>query len=687
MIVLGIKKEYIEQSVETIMRINPSLIREDVERIVTRKVKERLSNPTVTMDNNVTGANEKIKLTDLCSWIDKKKPVVSGNATFYMQPDVLQSPTSNMLRSMKKGRKAVKKEMFKYKNTDDEYRRLDLNQGNLKVVMNAEYGASGAPSAAFYTKYSPAATTLMAQSIITTMAAFFEGYIGDNQKFFHLNECFDWMNTILKKDQEVPKWIVIPTCEEVLMRVRLHFYTYSIEYDPALKNYLKNCTSEELVYLYYANNMKSFIRNHTKVQALIKNALMSLPLYEASEKDIPMAYQDRFPNVDKYNKWVAEEMFLNPYNVPDVIKKTMKELTGLITQFCFVEYLTPDSIMKLNNHRRNTVLLVDTDSNVIHADIFVKFVLNELFPDETFSRSRLYNDMICVSMLANIIDGCVVNILDFYGRMHNMNEDARKELTMKNEFMFRIFFLMLKKKRYGASVALREGNIMVPFKLEIKGVDFIKAGVTEDVTKRFTKIIKENLLFTDELKLHELMNEIKKFEREIYADLRSGGVKYLKPQAFKGEGAYKEKYDKDTGRTISGAWALPVFRAATVWNELNPLDKIYSLERVKIIKLIVTCPADIECIKSKYPDAYKLINDKIFNSNNPDIKKAGLKVIAIPSTLQKMPDWIIELIDYDVTISDVISSFRSVLDALKIEGINVKTPNGKANVISSLISI
>ena len=134
---VGIKKEYIEQSVETIMRINPSLIREDVERIVTRKVKERLSNPTVTMDNNVTGANEKIKLTDLCSWIDKKKPVVSGNATFYMQPDVLQSPTSNMLRSMKKGRKAVKKEMFKYKNTDDEYRRLDWNQGNLKVVMNA----------------------------------------------------------------------------------------------------------------------------------------------------------------------------------------------------------------------------------------------------------------------------------------------------------------------------------------------------------------------------------------------------------------------------------------------------------------------------------------------------------------------------------------------------------------------
>ena len=639
------------------------------------------------MDNNVTGANEKIKLTDLCNWIDNKKPVVSGNATFYMQPEVLQSPTSNMLRSMKKGRKIVKKEMFKYKPQDDEYRRLDLGQGNLKVVMNAEYGASGAPSAAFYTKYSPAATTLMAQSIITTMAAFFEGYVGDNQKFFHINECFDWMNTILKKKQDIPKWVVIPTYEETLLRIRLHFQMYDLENDYVLDNYLKNRTPEELVYLYYANNMKAFIRRHPRIQSLIKNCLISLPLYEASEKEIPPQYQGKFEDVDKYNDWVAGEMFLNPYNAPDIIKKDMKELTSLITQFCFVEYLTPDSIMKLNNHKRNTILLVDTDSNVINADIFVSLVLDELFPDETFSRTRLYNDMICVSMIANIIDGCVVSILDFYGRMHNMNEEARKELTMKNEFMFRVFFLMLKKKRYGASVALREGNIMVPFKLEIKGVDFIKAGVSEDVTKRFTRIIKEYLLFSDELKLHEMMREIKKFEREIYQDLRSGGVKYLKPQQYKSEGAYKQKYDKETGRTISGAWTLPVFRAATVWNELYPLQKIYSLDRVKIVKLIVTCPADIDDIKDKHPKEYEMIHDKIFNSKSPEISKAGLKVIAIPSTLPEIPKWIIPLIDYDVTISDVVSSFKSVLDALKIEGINVKTPNGKANVVSSLISI
>jgi hypothetical protein len=111
------------------------------------------------------------------------------------------------------------------------------------------------------------------------------------------------------------------------------------------------------------------------------------------------------------------------------------------------------------------------------------------------------------------------------------------------------------------------------------------------------------------------------------------------------------------------------------------------MDRVKVVKLVVSGSSDIERIKDKYPEEYKLIHDKIFNSRNPEIAKAGLKVIAIPSIVTEVPGWIVELIDYDVTISDVVSSFRSILDALKIEGVHVKTPNGKANIVSSLISI
>lgn len=679
---MSFKKKYINAAVETLMKMDPTLDPEIVKNIVIKNMKDKMTNPTIIMDNNVTKETINTNLVDLCHWIDTTEPVISGNATFYCQPEVLQSPTSNMLRSLKKERKAIKREMFQYKPSDDKYGMLDLEQSNTKVIMNAEYGGSGAPTAAFYTKYSPAATTLMAQSIITTMAAFFEGYVSDNMKFFHINECFDWLSVVNAKEDEIPKWVIAPTKDEVKERLYKRFYMYDLSDTVTIDTYIDNCNTKEIIYIYYANNMQEFIKRHSKIKSLIRNILFKLPLHEASETDIPTEFKDKFSEVGKYNDWVAKEMFMDPYTTPDIIKDDIIKLVDIVTQMCFVDYLTPDSIAKLNNRKRNTVLLVDTDSNILYADKFVTFILEEVFSNETFGRSRLYNEMICVTILATILDKSVCKTLDNYGRKHNAGDDARKEMTMKNEFLFRIFLLMLKKKRYAGSIVLREGHIMMPLKTEIKGLDFIKAGVSDHVTKIFTNMLEKHILFSNHLNLHELMSDIKAFEKEIYKDLKSGGTVYLKPQTFKGAGAYK--IDKNGN---SMAWRIQVFKAANAWNAIYPDDKIYSLDKVKMAKLAVTGLQDLDKIKDKYPEEYKLVRDNIFNSSNKDLAKAGLKVIAIPSNMSTIPDWIKELLDYTTIISDVCSSFRSVLDAFKLETIPIKTPNGKVNKTTSLIAL
>lgn len=674
---MSFKKAYIEQTRDIIMRLDPSLDTEAVEKAVASIVKEYMKDPTIIMDNNVTGDNFKTTLTGLCNWMEKQTPVISGNATFYCQPKALRSPTSNMLKALKLGRKSIKKEMFKLKPTSDEYQQKDLEQQNLKVIMNADYGGSGTPTAAFYTKYSPAATTLMAQSIITTMAAFFESFVGDNQKFFNINECYDWIVRVLSKTEEIPKWVRIPTWNEVARRIESHFITLNMDDIPILNRYIRSCSDKELVYLYYANNMKGFISENHKVAELIYNILTALPLYEAAEKETPDEFKNQFDSVDNYNKWVSEVMFLNPYNIPDVIKPFMDPLTKLMKQFVYVEYITPDSIAKLNNHRRNTVLLVDTDSNMINANIFVSFVQNEMFPGSTFNRSRMYNDMILVNVLAACLDGCVASLLDYYGRCHNMDEESRAELSMKNEFMFRRFFLMKTKKRYVASIVLREGNIMIPFKSEIKGMDFIKAAVSDNVENRFKGMIQKHILYSDRLELHELMIELKAFENEIYEDLKHGSTTYLKSQMLKDENAYSK--DK--------LWSLQVYKGSSVWNAIYPNNRIYALDRVSILKLIVTGPQDLDLIRDKYPNEAEIVMKNIFNSEDPNLRNAGLKIIAIPNSIKEIPEWLIPLIDYDVIVSDTIASFRSVLDALNIEDMNFKTPNNKANITSCLISI
>ena len=679
---MGIKKTYLERSVDIIMKIDPSLDKEKVTSIVASQLKMTLKDPSVYLENDIKKMKEVIKITEFCNWLDKKKPIISGNGTFYVQPEVLESPTRIMLRTMKRGRNSIKKEMFKalIQGDSDLYTRLNLDQGNKKVIMNAEYGGSGARSAAFYNKYTPSATTLMAQAIITTLAAFFEGILGDNQKFFHINELFDWLTHI--STEKVDEWISVPSSEEVKRRIKLKFFQFNLDYNESIDAYIDHCSENELIHIFYANNMKELFRRNKKISSLLKDILINLPLYQVAQDGIiPAEFKDKFSSDKEYNQWVSSEMFMNPYSPPVFIKDKIDKLTKYFMKYCYVEYLTPDSIIKLNNHMRNTVLLVDTDSNVINSNIFVQFVLDELFQTETFGRERIYNDIICINILAYMLQQGVSSILEYYSKRHNINEESRVELSMKNEFMFRRLFLMDKKKRYICSIVLKEGNILIPFKTDIKGMDFIKAGVTDEVTERFTKILEDRVLFPEELQLKELNRDLKDFIKEIYSDLREGGTRFLKPQSYKPEEAYKQEGG------VNFAWRLPVFRAVNVWNLLYPDKKVYSLDRVKIIKLIVTKKEDLDIIKEEHKEDYEKIINLIFKSNNPEIVKAGMKVIAIPNNLKEIPSWILPLIDYENIVSDVLNSFRSILNAFRIEQPEVKTPNGKAKLLTGLISI
>ena len=45
---------------------------EDIKQVVTRMVKQRMKDPTIIMDNNVTGDGATITLTEMCNWIEKR---------------------------------------------------------------------------------------------------------------------------------------------------------------------------------------------------------------------------------------------------------------------------------------------------------------------------------------------------------------------------------------------------------------------------------------------------------------------------------------------------------------------------------------------------------------------------------------------------------------------------------------
>ena len=196
-------KKYKKEMTKNLLAMNPKWDKEDVEKIVEKQILKNIQNPEVSLDNNYTGEHSDATLLSVLDWVDKRKPLIAGNGTFYKNQHEAINPIANMLNGMLTKRKAFKKQMFSIEDAESrEYKDLDLKQGNEKINCNSYYGGSGAKTSAFYSKWSGPSTTGTAQSVISCAYTTFEAFAGDNYTFIDLDECITWLNVILKEEKD-----------------------------------------------------------------------------------------------------------------------------------------------------------------------------------------------------------------------------------------------------------------------------------------------------------------------------------------------------------------------------------------------------------------------------------------------------------------------------------------------------
>ena len=94
-------------------------------------------------------------------------------------------------------------------------------------------------------------------------------------------------------------------------------------------------------------------------------------------------------------------------------------------------------------------------------------------------------------------------------------------------------------------------------------------------------------------------------------------------------------------------------------------------------------------LKKKSPEKFAIIMDRAFNEgpnankNRIDISKYGFDVIAIPKSAERIPDYIIPLIDFDTMVDNNASSMNIILTSLGIycERVAAGKPTVKSNII------
>lgn len=746
-------KKYKERMCQAMMQANPTWKKKDVEKIIERTIEERLENPTVTLDNNYTHEQKDSTLLSVLDWSLDRKPLIAGNGTFYKNQYEALNPTREMLDEWAENRKFFKKKMFQagemYGTNSREYNDNDRKQLNEKINMNSYYGGSGAKTSAFYSKWSGPATTLTAQSVISTAEQTFEAFLADNYVFLNLTELIEWIRSILKKDFYLDDFIVRVKRQDVIQHLLSRILNKEENDEEILQNYLTDSTIDELTFLYYKNNMIAFIENHNSVKDMIIDILEKVENYDhVNEKDpqwlryIPSKHYDEFKNqsAKKWNKFVNKEMFMDPNSPPDSIIKELDVLSECIIKYVYTEYLSFDRIYRLKNFFRNTVTVIDTDSNFLSLDILMNYLLNSVIEPDGYGRSQRHNEFVLINTITFIITKIIRITLDFYGKQSNIPEEYRGRFDMKNEFFDELLVIAEKKKRYITKQTLREGNYNNPPKIDTKGFDFKKATTSEYAEKVFNQLIKDYVVTPEHVDVKSLINGLRAFKKEIITSIRNGERKFLPNGNAKEFGAYKEP-----GREQS-------VRGVLTWNYLYPDNQIELPAKISLVKMNIFNEEDMEDLERTHPEIHQTIMDKIFNDTtgffvtstfippityvNPkkkewysdipkkyqtkfkklgpfewnkwvdkvmdhevkvadkeregyyEYKKRGLQVLAIPSNA-KIPDWAMPYIDYDTMVNTIIAPFKPVLEIFNAKFPEIgKTRNGvnrKTATVSNII--
>lgn len=627
-------KEWKAHNMRLLKANYPHKSEEEIEKFLDKKIKERLNNPDGLLVNNYVNKSIKVNLLDLIDWMATTKPIIAGNGTFFRNQEQADNPAANMLDGFLVKRKKYKDNLKVVEKGSYEYATFDRLQKSEKINANSYYGGSGNEAFIFFNLFCAVAVTATAQSLISTTETAFEAFLSNNMPYLNLDDCMNFINNTLNDKRTLDaSFLTDVHLDDVLERIKSGFREYKPEYGVYLRNLLETLSQEELNRLYYKNNIYEF--------ALV-----------------PKIYK----KLTKIFKTLT--VFRDPNKVPKEVKEDLDEIWGYFEEFVMYNHFVFNRIQRLKYEKRKSVIVVDTDSNMIQLSPWIKFITNELYMkngDVIAGKSEedlLYN---AINVMNFFITQMVNNTLKTYTKTSNILKQYRPRINMKNEFLYMRMALSKVKKRYIGSVRLREGEEFIPELLDIKGHDFVKSSCTPEVKEFMEKIVLDEILYSDNISVARILQRLTDLENIIHESLRNAEKKFFLPRQVKEMEAYKKPM------------SIQQFKATLHWNLIYPDIAIELPSNVYVIKMRLGKGDSLDELRQKYPDIYRRIQKNVFNSGIEGISDKELATIAIPSNLTEIPQWIIDFIDYETMVNDNVSKFYPVLESLSIPSIKAKS--------------
>lgn len=627
----------------TRLRNNPALkdySNEDLKKFLLEKYEERYL-AEGRFFNNATHENEIMNQEQFINRYLQGDQILSGYACLFNNQDNALNVPARALEMLGDLRKFYKKKMEASVHGTEEYIYYRILQLTYKILMNSFYGILGEKNSIFYNPFVQNSITMTGQDLITTSIIGMEMFLGNNTLF---EDTDDAIRFIFNVANETKRFSILDYVDKAISKEELYNYLMSHVKNgqkidiQIIKDYISMLNPELCTRCYYKNRMMDLINDNE----WFRNKLADVLKY-------------------KYAEEPDEEM-----------KPILNDLKEKLLDFCWYNYLYEDRYKRAVKDKRKTIIAVDTDSNFINIDPYVKNTTKLLGLDQDNEEQQ----MTIMNVFINITTDALKKL--FWLLTDNMNviDSAKPIINMKSEFVYKRIMLTNAKKNYAGIIVGELGKLLDEPDIDVKGLPILKkSSVPSLLRKQFMEIVTNDILKPSKMNLKEIMRKYDSVENSIRTSIANGEPYYLLPKKVQVLSSYKTP-DR-----------IEAVRGILTWNALEPENQIIPPEKLNIIKLNCISKDDPRLLdlKKNYPEKYNAIMKTVFNVGvtNPkiDFSSFGFNTIAIPKGVAKIPEYLIPFIDMtDMINTNMIPSFI-LLRSLGIYVETIKTVDYKTNII------
>lgn len=561
-------KEYIKQGATYLNKINNTPYHEGVNTIKQLLKKYPIKNPTVKFNHRQENGDvikDSDSLTNYISSTMEKGEVIVPSFTTYIHPSIRKSLHADFLSINISKRKFHKKESFRQEQSGEMAKATyhEVMQKTLKIANNSLSGAYATKSTVLFNPSAHYTLTSITRCVASIGNSVTESVIAGNKHFRTPATVINYITALLTNVHSLTVETAIklfdlhiPTVQEVMENIIYSSKDYwtDSEQENVIYTYLTKLTGTERAIVLYSNDLWSMKKyNDSTIRKMIELLSKRITfgstnnlrdLNTAPEGVVNLAHiicmEDIRGKNTEYDKMAKTDVELL-----NILASTTKHLSLTLMHYkplfkaFFGSDVMPTSIAYIREMLRDVIVLSDTDSTCASYDAWTEWY---------FGKHQFDSEALAVSGAVMTINTQIMDhMLKLFAR--NMNVDVKlvELLKMKNEFGWSIFTSANMNKHYFARTDIKEGNIFMEAKLELKGVHLIASAIDQALVKEAHDLLKEiNTSIGNgvKLKLYDIVCKVANLERVIIDKVVKGDVSVFKNEQIKTEAAYKNEADK-----------------------------------------------------------------------------------------------------------------------------------------------